>query len=296
MRPMTQRSECTGVLPVDKPEGPTSHDVVAQARRALGERRIGHTGTLDPFASGLLLLCIGRATRLAEYLTGLPKAYRATLRLGVATATDDRMGAATAWSDAWRVLDESAVTAALYAELGVRPQRPPAYSAKKIEGERAYRRARRGESPDIAAVDVEVRDIRLVSCALPEVTFDVECSSGTYIRAIARDVGERLGTHAHLVALRRTAIGRHQVADALPLARIDDAEAVRAALLSPLEALADAPRIELDADQARAVTHGRALETGAAPERDVVLLVHDDTLVAVARARGGRLEPRKVFA
>lgn len=293
---MTRGSDIDGVLPVDKPAGPTSHDVVALARRALGERRIGHTGTLDPFASGLLLLCVGRATRLAEYLTGMPKSYRATLRLGVATTTDDRTGAEIARSEHWRTLAETDVIEALHAERGTRLQRPPAFSAKKIEGERAYRRARRGEAPEIAPVEVEVASIRLIACDLPDVAFDVECSSGTYIRAIARDVGERLGTHAHLTVLRRTAIGPHDVADALPLAALDDAAAVQRALLSPLAALPDVPRVELDDAHAQAIRHGRALDAAAVGGQDLVLLVHAGQLLAVARVRGGRIEPHKVFA
>src|SRR5690606_5028509 len=182
---MTKRREpLEGVLPVDKPAGPTSHDVVAQARRALGERRIGHTGTLDPFASGLLLLCVGRATRIAEYLTDMPKAYRATMRLGAATDTDDATGSVVAESDAWRTLDDATIRAAFAAEAGRRPQRPPAYSAKKIAGERAHRLARRGEIVELPDVDIEVHAIEVIAIALPEITFHVRCSSGTYIRSI----------------------------------------------------------------------------------------------------------------
>lgn len=288
------REQREGVLPVDKPAGPTSHDVVALARRALGERRIGHTGTLDPFASGLLLLCLGRATRIAEYLTGMDKSYRATLRLGVVTDTDDPTGAVLAESDAWRTLDETTIRAAFAAELGRHAQQPPAYSAKKVAGERAYRLARRGETVELPAVDVDIHAIEVVSITLPDVTFDVRCSSGTYVRSIARDVAARLGPGGHLTALRRTAIGPHAVERAVPLDRLGDAAAVAAALVPGAEALPGMPRIEVDAEDARHLTHGRAIGREL-PDAEQVVVVHDGRLLAIARSTAGRVEPRKVF-
>ncbi|HUF76850.1 MAG TPA: tRNA pseudouridine(55) synthase TruB, partial [Longimicrobiales bacterium] len=186
-------SSLNGVLPVDKPAGPTSHDIVDRARRALRTRRIGHTGTLDPFASGLLLLCVGPATRLAEYLTALPKSYEATLRLGVATTTDDAEGEPVRTSDAWKAVDESAVRTAFERQTGDILQVPPAYSAKRVAGERMYDVARRGGTVELEAVPVHVSRIELTRFEPPEVDFTVDCSSGTYIRAIARDVGEQLG-------------------------------------------------------------------------------------------------------
>ncbi len=292
------RSNRSGVLPVDKPEGPTSHDVVAAARRALETRRIGHTGTLDPFASGLLLLCIGTATRLAEYLTDLPKAYRAKMRLGIATDTADRMGAPIRESDAWRALTREQIEVALSRQLGPIHQVPPAYSAKKVAGQRAYERARRGERVELEPVEVEVYRIEMLSLDLPEVTFDVECSSGTYIRAIARDVGEDLGVGAHLVALRRTRIGEHDVEDAVPLARIGDEEVVRAAWLDPLDAIAHLPRFEVDAQDAAAIRHGRQIDVPDTRSAvgGPVAIVHGGALVAVGEIEAGRLRPRKVFA
>lgn len=292
---MTKRRESLeGVLPVDKPAGPTSHDVVAQARRALGERRIGHTGTLDPFASGLLLLCVGRATRIAEYLTDMPKAYRATMRLGTATDTDDATGSVVAESDAWRTLNDATIRAAFAAEAGRRPQRPPAYSAKKIAGERAHRLARRGEIVELPDVDIEVHAIEVIAMALPEITFHVRCSSGTYIRSIGRDVAERLGTLGHLTALRRTAIGPHSVADALAVDRLDDPVTVANTLIAPAIALATFPRLSVDAEDARHLTHGRPVSC-ALPDAQTIVVLHDDRLLAIGRAAGGRLEPNKVF-
>ena len=284
-----------GVLPVDKPEGPTSHDVVARARRALGERRIGHTGTLDPFASGLLLLCIGRATRIAEYLTGMSKSYRATLRLGTATATDDRTGDVVATSESWRTLSDEDVRAAFHAEVGARAQLPPAYSAKKIDGRRAYQLAREGAAVAVASADIEIEHIDVIDIALPDVTFDVRCSSGTYIRAIARDVGERLGTHAHLSALRRTAIGPHRLVDALPLDELDDEPRWRSALIAPADAIRDMPRIEVDVDGYAAVTHGRALDASGTLDAEPVAVLYAGSLIAIGAVRNGTLQPRKVF-
>ncbi len=286
----------TGVLPVDKPEGPTSHDIVARARQALGMRRIGHTGTLDPFASGLLLLCLGRATRVAEYLTGLDKTYRAIARLGATTDTDDHTGAVLASSEDWRTLDAARIEEALHALTGDQLQVPPAYSAKKVEGERMYRRARRGEDVELPPVPVRIRRIDVLRLDLPDVAFEVECSSGTYIRALARDLGERLGTGAHLAALRRTGIGMLDVADALPLERLDDAAAVRAACLSPAAALAHLPCVEVNVGQAGEVAHGGPIFAPTALPADTPIAVSEgDDLVAIAECVGGMLRPRKVF-
>lgn len=291
---MAKREALEGVLPVDKPAGPTSHDIVARARRALGERRIGHTGTLDPFASGLLLLCIGRATRVAEYLSGMDKAYRATLRLGRATDTDDLTGTVVAESQAWRGLDDAIIHDALAAELGARAQLPPPYSAKKVGGERAYRIARRGEDVEMPTAEVEIFAIEVVGIALPDVTFDVRCSSGTYVRAIARDVGQRLGTHAHLTALRRTAIGELTAARAIPVDALEDPRAVAEALIPAPEALSAFPQVEVDDEAARHLTHGRPI-AGGFPDGEPIVVVYDGRLLAIARAVEGRLEPRKVF-
>jgi len=286
-----------GVLPVDKPEGPTSHDAVARARRALGTRRIGHTGTLDPFASGLLLLCVGSATRIAEYLGGLPKRYRARVRLGIATDTDDRTGTIVRTSEAWRSLDRTAVEAALHAQLGEIEQRPPAFSAKKIEGERAYRRARRGETVAPRPVRVVIHRIEPVRFELPDVELEVDCSAGTYIRSIARDLGDALGVGAHLAALRRTRIGDFDVEHAVPLDAIADEAARTRAWLSPLRALASFPRIDVDDAAAALIRHGRAIPAPAGPEppEAPVAVAHRDQLVAIATWRDGLLHPRKVF-
>lgn len=294
---MSSVSALAGVLPMDKPEGPTSHDLVAAARRALGVRRIGHTGTLDPFASGLLLLCIGHATRLVEYLAGLPKTYTATARLGVATETDDRMGAVVMTSDRWRDRAAADIEDAFRGQTGRILQTPPAYSAKQVEGERLYRRARRGETVEATAVPVEVYRIEILGVDLPDIQFEVECSSGTYIRALARDVGATLETGAHLIALRRTRIGPHQVARALTPDRLDVAEAVRSALLAPLAAVAHLTVVEVDDDQAADLGHGAPVTApGGLDTARPIAVAHRGLLLALASVEDGLLRPRKVFA
>lgn len=286
-----------GVLPVDKPEGPTSHDVVGRVRRALKTRAVGHTGTLDPFASGLLLVCVGPATRLAEYLTGLPKTYVATMRLGAATDTDDLTGQVTGGSDDLRAVTREQVAAALQAQVGTIEQLPPVYSAKKVDGERMYAAARRGEAVERKPAIVTIYGIRLLGMELPDVEFEVECGAGTYIRAIARDAGELLGVGAHLRTLRRTRVGPHPVERAVPLDLLDDVDRVRAAMLSPLEAVAHLPRAIVDDPGIAALRHGRALAAGAdiPANQPVALATEDGALLAIGERNGDVLQPRKVF-
>jgi len=282
------------VLPVDKPAGPTSHDAVAIARRALGTRRVGHTGTLDPFASGLLLLCVGPATRVAEYLSGLPKTYQAVLRLGEQTDTDDRTGTVIAASDVWRTLSRQQVAEALERRGGRQWQVPPGYSAKKVAGERSYQRARRGESLTPGPVQVTVESIRLTSWDPPFAGFETTCSTGTYVRAIARDVGIDLGACAHLVELRRSAIGPHSVSTAIPLQVLQES-AFQGRLLSALEALSHLPRLDVDDVSATAIGHGRAIPVPAGFNAAAAMVVWQGTLLAIGAARDGRLQPAKVF-
>jgi tRNA pseudouridine55 synthase len=285
----------TGVLAIDKPEGPSSHDMVAAARRGLGIRRVGHTGTLDPFATGLLLLCIGPATRLAEYLADLPKRYEATARLGVRTDTLDLTGDVTAEHPLPPDLSPEQVREAFEGQVGRRLQVPPAFSAKKLGGRRAYELARRGETVEPAAVEVEVMALRVLGLEGPDVRFDVTCSSGTYIRAIARDAGDALSVGAHLTALRRTRIGRFSVTEALSPDRLGDPEAVARALVPPLDALAHLPLVPLDEVAAAAVRHGQAIPAPGAPIGTVALALHG-TLLAMAESDGQRIRPRKVLA
>lgn len=288
-----------GLVLVDKPEGPTSHDIVARARRSLSTRRIGHSGTLDPFASGLLILCVGRATRLVEYLHDLPKEYRATATLGVRTTTDDPEGDVTETSDEWSAIDRETVEAGLAAFEGAIEQRPPAYSAKKVKGEHAYAIARRGAEVELPAVRVTIERIELQGFAPPEVTFRVRCSTGTYIRSIARDLGDQLGIGAHLTELRRTAIGPFSVADALRLEELDDRERVAAAIRPPLDAVAHLPRFEVGGDDLVLLETGRPVMVGpagdATHEGGAHAVTSGGDLVAVAVLEEGLLKPKKVF-
>ena len=284
------------VLPVDKPVGPTSHDVVRAARRDLGERRVGHTGTLDPFASGLLLLCVGRATRLSEYLTGLDKEYVATARLGEATDTDDREGEVIRRSADWEDLDAGQVAQALDAFVGDLLQVPPQYSAKKVGGEAMHRKARRGEHVALDAVPVTVRDAAVEDVSLPLVRFRVRCSSGTYIRALARDLGEALGVGGHLTELRRTAVGRFRVEDAISMDALSDPEVVAAARVDPLLALAHLPGWEVDEEGVRRISMGQRVPYDGPEVTGPIAVRSASGLVAVGETVDGTLRPSKVFA
>lgn len=277
-----------------KPAGPTSHDVVDTVRRALATSRVGHLGTLDPCAEGLLVLVVGRATRLAAYAAGWTKSYEGVIRLGVTTATDDRTGVPIATSEAWRGLDAARVAAALNRFRGAFEQQPPAYSAVHVAGERAYARARRGETVTPAARRVEVRELELVSLELPEVRFRATVGAGTYLRSLARDVGAALGCGGHLAVLRRTRVGPFRLEEAVA------PEAVRAAdVRDPAVLVGDLPRRELDPAERDAVRHGRPIpvaESAAAEPSPWVALFAEGELIAVAERAGAVLKPRVVVA
>ena len=257
-----------GLLVIDKPSGPTSHDVVARARRALRERRIGHTGTLDPLATGVLPLVIGRATRLARFLSGARKRYRADVRLGWATDSGDAEGAPIGERCPDVSFDRAALETALAGFRGTFMQQPPVFSAKKIDGVRSHERARRdlATAPLPVPVEVTVEALNLVSFEDGLLVLDVTVSAGFYVRALAHDLGVRLGVGAHLQALRRTASGEITLASAIPLADLDG-EAGRAAAeaaLIPLAAmLPSMPGIILTADGEKRVRHGQNLEAAA---------------------------------
>jgi len=289
----------SGLLLVDKPVGPTSHDMVAVARRALGIKRVGHSGTLDPFASGLLILLFGNATRLAEYLGDHPKEYTARARLGITTTTDDPEGEVVAERDGWKGLSETDVLRELEAFEGEIEQTPPRYSAKKIGGQPAHRRARAGEDVRMRPAKVRIHSIRLERLALPWVEFRVACSTGTYVRALARDLGEALGVGAHLVELRRTAIGPFRVEDALGPDLPPDELSQGRALLPPLAAVEHLPSAELDEVTTTRVRLGQRLSAADFPRiapGSLVALTHEGELVAVARHRDGSIRPEKVMA
>ena len=246
---------------MDKPAGKTSHDIVQHVRRGLGIRAAGHTGTLDPFATGLLVVLVGRATRLARFVEAQPKTYLATGRLGIRTTTDDLTGEVIGPESAG-LLPETLVRDTLAGFLGTQAQRPPQFSAKRVGGERSYRKARRGEAVELADVDITVHAVALVAYRPPEFDFRVTVSAGTYVRAIARDLGEQLGVGSHLTRLRREAIGSLRVENAVSLERLSPA-----ALIPPRGVLADLPAVELDEAGRNDVAHGRAVvDTGRGPE------------------------------
>ena len=279
---------------VDKPAGVTSHDVVQTVRRTLSTRTAGHTGTLDPFATGLLVVLVGRATRLARFVEGQLKTYLATARLGIRTDTDDLTGRIIASSDMGVPLDPAEVANALAEFVGTSLQRPPDFSAKHVGGERSYQKARRGETVQLEPVSVTVTRLEVLAYEPPLVTFRAAVSAGTYIRGIARDLGERLGVGAHLTSLRREAIGSLRVENSTSLADLTAGAVVPAALV-----LGNMATVELDADMRVAVSHGRAVADGAAAERGSgteVALLADGELMAIARAEDGMLRPAVVLS
>jgi tRNA pseudouridine55 synthase len=251
-----------GVLVIDKPAGPTSHDVVAAVRRALGLRRVGHTGTLDPLATGVLPLVLGRATRLASFMSGADKEYLARVRFGIATDTYDAEGRAAGGDPRLVPAHADAIRAALPRFTGRLLQQPPPFSAKKIAGTPAYELARRNAPVEIEPVEVHVRDLVLQRYADGVADLRLVCSSGFYVRSLARDLGTLLGCGAHLEALRRTRAGAFGVEDAHPLGDvIGDGGA--AARVVPMERLlTDIPAAVLNDNGLRRASHGNTLSFG----------------------------------
>ncbi len=282
-----------GLVVVDKPAGVTSHDVVDQVRARLGTKRVGHGGTLDPDATGVLVIGVGRATRLLEYAQAAPKRYRATAVFGKATSTQDASGEVVAEAPAGH-LTETLVAQALAEFVGEIEQVPPMVSAVKVGGERLYRKARRGEEVERPTRRVVVHGIDLLAFAPgeePRAELDVSCSGGTYVRTLVHDVGGRLGCGAHLAALRRTASGGFTEADA-----IDVADVAPNSLLPPAAAVRDMTRLDLSAEDARGVANGRPLPSpDDLPEGEAVALFSSDDLIAVYRRRGPRLVPDRVL-
>ncbi len=276
---------------MDKPAGLTSHDAVHRIRRVLGVRSVGHTGTLDPFATGLLVMLVGRATRLARFVEGRPKTYLATARLGMRTDTDDLTGAPVGSATPTSGLSEAAVRAALAELEGVQRQRPPSFSAKHVDGVRSYRLARRGQAVELPEVTVTVHGVELLGFTGDAVTFRATVSAGTYLRAIARDLGDRLGVGAHLIALRREAIGSIGVDQAVPLADVSPADLRPARTI-----LSHLPAVDLDEAGRREVLHGRRVEApGERGSGAEVALLWEGELVAVAREASGLLRPAVVL-
>lgn len=267
----------------------TSHDVVARARRALGERRIGHMGTLDPFATGLLVLLVGRATRLAQHLDGEPKEYVAEMRFGAETTTDDLTGDVTREAP---LPAASRVTSAFESLTGTIEQLPPTYSAKKVAGQRAYVAAREGRSVELRPVPVHVESWEVLDLSPEAARVRIRCGGGTYVRALARDLGRLAGSAAHLTALRRTASGPFRVDDAVPADAL--LPGAPPALLSPLVGLSAHQRRTLSADEVTRVTRGMRVPADGVEAR-AALVDGRDQLVALAERVGDSWQPRVVI-
>ena len=287
-----------GLIVVDKPGGMTSHDVVARVRRLAKTRRVGHGGTLDPMATGVLIIGVNRATRLLTYVIGSTKSYRGMIRLGQATVTDDAEGDVVSTADPSAVTDE-AIRAGLAAQTGEIDQVPSAVSAIKVNGERAYKRVREGEAVELAARRVTVSALEVLAIrrqgATVDVDVDVTCSSGTYIRAVARDLGGALGVGGHLTALRRTAVGGFALAEAATLAQLEE----RAPDVVTLDLAAAARRAfpgrDATADEARTLSHGGPLAP-AGIEGPYAVYGPAGDLLAIVSERGGRARAEVVLA
>ena len=301
----------TGILNVDKPPGITSHDVVDAIRRVSGQRRVGHAGTLDPMATGVLLVCLGQATRVAEYLMGGRKQYRASVVLGSTTDTYDAEGEVTS-SGGRTDFEQAEIEAALAGLVGRIEQVPPVYSALKQGGEPLHKRVRRGEQVEVQPRPVEIDEIRLLDWQAPVLILEITCSPGTYVRSLAHDLGQRLGSGAYLGSLVRLASGRFTLEDATSLERLEEAfqHGQEEQFLLPLdEALLDWPAIVVDSDEKQRLVQGQAIAAGAAaggrvpdptePESERWARVYSsdgDFLAIVAYERdAGRWRPKKVF-
>lgn len=290
------RSLSTGVLNVDKPLGVTSHDVVAQVRRTLGVRRVGHAGTLDPLATGVLLVCVGPAARLSEFLMASSKTYVADVRLGRETTTDDAEGAVTAEADASGITAD-AITAALPRFIGAIQQIPPAYSAIKQGGKKLYELARKGKTVEAAPRSVHIEAIRLVDWAPPIARLEVVCGPGTYIRSLARDLGRAMAVGGTLDGLRRTVSGNFRAEDGVPAVALTDPAALRAALIPLRAALAGWPEVLVDEAGLADLRMGRRLPADPlpAPGAQALAIAPDGEVAALLTAAAEGWQPDRVL-
>ncbi len=283
-----------GLLVIDKPVGPTSFDIVARVRRDLRVKKAGHCGTLDPAAGGVLLIVVGKATRLAEYTAHYRKKYQAVIHMGLSTDTDDAEGEILAQNDVPELSSED-IENVLAGFTGEIEQRVPAYSAVKIGGERLYKKARRGDEFETPLRKVMIHGIKLISFNTPKLSISIECAGGTYVRALARDIGEKLGCGAHLSNLTRTAVGPYS----LDLACVPDSVAdlsENGSCFVPFDAmLPDMQTLELDYDSATEITYGKPLPAREGIVPGLIKLYYGPTLIAVVAFDGEDIKPEKVF-
>lgn len=292
------KNAISGVLVVDKPVGMTSHDVVQVIRNGTNIRRAGHTGTLDPRASGVLVVLVGPAVRLSEYISASDKRYQAIVRLGATTDTYDEEGKVTTSSPV--EITEEQFVESLEQFVGEIEQVPPPYSAVKVHGKKAYEMAREGKEVDLAPRKINVYSLELLEWAPPEAVIDVYCSSGTYVRSLANDLGKSLGCGAYLVGLRRTKSGRFTLRDAVPLRKLREAFEQGnwyQYLIPAAEALSEWPAVDLDASQVDAIRHGHRVPAaegstgwarGVSEQGELVALLEADTAAS-------EWQPKKVF-
>lgn len=289
----------SGVIVVDKPIGMTSHEVVQVIRRGTGIRRAGHTGTLDPRASGVLIILVGPAVRLSEYISASDKRYQAVIRLGTTTDTYDADGRVLSSADVH--VTEQQFEEVLKGFIGEIEQVPPPYSAVKVNGRKAYEMAREGEEVDLAPRIITVYNLELLEWAPPEVVIDVYCSSGTYVRSLANDLGAKLGCGATLTGLRRTKSGRFTLRDAVPLRKLRDCFTDNSwyqYVIPAAEALSEWPAVELSNEQVDAIRHGHRIPSEILPEQNMARGISEQgELVALLEfdTEAHEWQPRKVF-
>ncbi len=294
-----------GLLLVDKPSGPTSFDVVRVIRRAANERKVGHTGTLDPLASGLIVVCLGQGTKLVPFLMDTEKRYLARVTLGTSTDTDDALGEVVEQAPI-PALEPARLEEILAAFVGRSTQVPPKFSAIKKDGEPLYRKARRGEEVTPEAREIEIMSLELTGVASDGFDLDIRCGKGTYIRSLARDIARSLGTRGHLQSLRRLETGGFSVSNALALDGIEtlSKEGQLSEHIIPLaDAIPFVPKLQLTEDDEKKIRCGQTVPCTRIPQDDsgsqhgyVGLLGADNRLCAIAQVMDGRIQPKKVFA
>jgi len=294
---MSESSTPFGFFNVDKPLGMTSHTVVAKLRRLLNIKKVGHAGTLDPLATGVLVMCVGPATRLSEYAMSSTKRYTASVKLGIETTTYDAEGDVVAEKDATHITlaDIEAVLPTFTGEID---QLPPLYSAVKKDGRKLYEIARAGESIEREARRVRIDHITVLDWASPVVTLDVACGAGTYIRSLAYDLGEALGVGGHLSGLRRTQSGVFRIDDAIGLDELSAADEPLSHLLPPDFTLGEMPSLQMDQAMFDDIRHGRFIDNSIDLPADGLARAYGPAgdFVAVLRVQGGLLRPHKVFS